>query len=103
DFESMFLDEARIAARIRNPNVVEIYDFGEQNEVLYIVMEWVDGETLTTLQKAAKGIGGIPLPIMLRLASQICAGLHSAHELRDDNGAMLDLVHRDVSPGNVLI
>lgn len=103
EFESMFLDEARVAARIRHPNVVEIHDLGEENDVLYIVMEWVDGETLTTLMKAAKPKGGIPLPIMLRVASQICAGLHAAHELRDDNDVMLDLVHRDVSPGNVLV
>jgi serine/threonine protein kinase len=103
EFESMFLDEARIAARIRHPNVVEIHDLGEQDEVLYIVMEWVDGETLTTLMKSAKTQGGLPLPIMLRVASQICAGLHAAHELRGDDGALLDLVHRDVSPGNVLV
>ena len=103
EFESMFLDEARVAARIRHPNVVEIHDLGEQDEVLYIVMEWVDGETLTTLMKSAKTSGGIPLPIMLRIASQICAGLHAAHELRGDDGALLDLVHRDVSPGNVLV
>ncbi|WP_437486977.1 serine/threonine-protein kinase [Sorangium sp. So ce1014] len=103
DFESMFLDEARVAARIRHPNVVEILDLGEEDDVLYIVMEWVDGETAGTLQKAAKRLGGIPQRIVLRIASQICAGLHNAHELRDDSGALLDLVHRDISPANVLI
>ncbi|WP_437327645.1 protein kinase domain-containing protein [Sorangium sp. So ce381] len=103
DFESMFLDEARVAARIRHPNVVEILDLGEEDDVLYIVMEWVDGETAGTLQKAAKRLGGIPQRIVLRIASQICAGLHNAHELRDDSGVLLDLVHRDISPANVLI
>ncbi|WP_437289007.1 protein kinase domain-containing protein [Sorangium sp. So ce406] len=103
DFESMFLDEARVAARVRHPNVVEILDLGEEDDVLYIVMEWVDGETAGTLQKAAKKLGGIPQRIVLRIASQICAGLHNAHELRDDSGALLDLVHRDISPANVLI
>ena len=103
DFQTMFLDEARIAARIRHPNVVEILDLGEENDVLYLVMEWVEGETLSTLQKAARPLGGIPQRIALRLASQVCAGLHNAHELRDDTGALLDLVHRDVSPANVLI
>ncbi|AUX39772.1 uncharacterized protein SOCE26_011670 [Sorangium cellulosum] len=103
DFESMFLDEARVAARIRHPNVVEILDLGEEADVLYIVMEWVDGETASTLQKAAKPLGGIPQRLVLRIASQICAGLHNAHELRDDSGALLDLVHRDISPANVLI
>ena len=103
DFQTMFLDEARVAARIRHPNVAEILDLGEEEDVLYLVMEWVDGETLSTLQKAAKPLGGIPQRIALRIASQICAGLHNAHELRDDSGALLDLVHRDVSPANVLI
>lgn len=103
EFESMFLDEARVAARIRHPNVVEIYDLGEQDDVLYIVMEWIEGDTLTTMQKAAKQHGGIPLPILLRVASQVCAGLHSAHELRDDAGALVDLIHRDISPGNILV
>ncbi|AUX20386.1 uncharacterized protein SOCEGT47_008550 [Sorangium cellulosum] len=103
DFESMFLDEARVAARVRHPNVVEILDLGEEDDVLYIVMEWVDGETAGALQRAAKPLGGIPQRLVLRIASQICAGLHNAHELRDDTGALLDLVHRDISPANVLI
>ncbi len=103
DFEEMFLDEARVAARIRHPNVVEIFDLGEEGETLYLVMEWVDGETVGTLQKGAKSHGGVPMPILLRLASQVCAGLHAAHELRDDKGALVDLVHRDISPANILV
>ncbi len=103
DFETMFLDEARVAARIRHPNVVEILDLGEEEEVLYLVMEWVEGETVGTLQRASKALGGIPMPIVLRIASQVCAGLHAAHELRDDAGALVDLVHRDISPANVLV
>lgn len=103
DFEVMFLDEARVAARIRHPNVVEIFDLGEQDEVLYLVMEWVEGDTLSGIQKAAKKLGGIPQNISLRITSQVCAGLHAAHELRDDNGTLVDLVHRDISPGNILI
>ncbi len=103
EFESMFLDEGRVAARIRHPNVVEIIDLGEQDDVLYLVMEWVEGENLGSLVKAARGHGGVPLPILLRIASQVCAGLHAAHELRDDDGNLLDLVHRDISPANVLV
>jgi serine/threonine protein kinase len=103
DFENMFLDEGRVAARIRHPNVVEIIDLGEQTEVLYLVMEWVDGENLGSLVKAARQIGGVPLPVVLKIASQIAAGLHAAHELRDDDGNLVDLVHRDVSPANVLV
>ncbi len=103
DFVTMFLDEARVAARIRHPNVAEILDLGEQDDVLYLVMEWVEGDNLSALLKAARDIGGIPLPIVVRIATQICAGLHAAHELRDDTGNLVDLIHRDVSPANVLI
>jgi serine/threonine protein kinase len=103
DFEQMFLDEARVAARIRHPNVAEILDLGEQDDVLYLVMEWVDGENLSVVLKAARALGGMPLPVILRIASQACAGLHAAHELRDDSGNLVDLIHRDVSPANVLV
>src|SRR5205814_2579572 len=98
EFEQMFLDEAQIASRIRHPNVAEILDLGEQDDVLYLVMEWVEGENLSSLLKAARGQGGVPLPIALRIAAQTCAGLHAAHELRDDSGNLVDLIHRDVSP-----
>jgi serine/threonine-protein kinase len=103
DFEAMFLDEARLAAKIRHPHVVEIIDLGDQDEWIYIVMEWVNGETMFTLNKRAKAKGGIPLPLMLRIASAACAGLHAAHELRDEKGNLLDLVHRDISPQNVMV
>lgn len=103
DFEQMFLDEARVAARIRHPNVAEILDLGEQEDVLYLVMEWVDGENLSVILKAARALGGMPLPVILRIAAQACAGLHAAHELRDDSGNLVDLIHRDVSPANVLV
>jgi eukaryotic-like serine/threonine-protein kinase len=103
EFERMFLDEARVAAKIRHPNVAEIQDLGEEDNVLYLVMEWVDGDTLAGLQRAAKSLGGLPVPIILRIASQTCAGLHAAHELRDETGESLDLIHRDISPANVLV
>ncbi|WP_437840722.1 serine/threonine protein kinase [Sorangium sp. So ce1153] len=102
-FEAMFLDEARLASRIRHPHAVEIVELGDENGVLYIVMEWVDGDTISTLNKQVKSAGGIPLPILLRIASAICAGLHAAHELRDDDGKLVDLVHRDISPQNVMV
>ncbi|UQA56271.1 serine/threonine protein kinase [Polyangium aurulentum] len=103
-FEQMFLDEASLAARIHHPNVAEILDLGEQDEVLYIVMEWVDGEALSVLTKTAKK-NTVPIPqrIALRIVRQACAGLHAAHELKDDNDQLLNLVHRDVSPQNILV
>jgi serine/threonine-protein kinase len=103
-FEEMFLDEARIASRIRHPNVAEIFDLGEENEVLYIVMEWVDGEPLSTISRAAqKQNQPMPLPVAVRIAADALAGLHAAHELRDDDGKPIGLVHRDVSPQNILV
>src|SRR5262249_7011177 len=99
--ERMFLDEARIAARLRHPNVVESYDLGDQNGVLYQAMEWIDGEPLSALLKACQG--RLPVSIAVQIRIQIAAGLHAAHQLRDDDGAPLGLVHRDVSPQNILI
>jgi eukaryotic-like serine/threonine-protein kinase len=103
-FEQMFLDEASLAAKIHHPNVAEILDLGDQDETIYLVMEWVDGEALSILHKASRK-NQIPFPhrIGLRIAIQACAGLHAAHELHDDNDAPLELVHRDVSPQNILV
>jgi eukaryotic-like serine/threonine-protein kinase len=103
-FEEMFISEATLASNVHHPNVVEIMELGEENGVLFLVMEYVDGEPLSVLMKAAAKKGGIPLPIGIRIATQTCAGLHAAHELRnDDTGELIGLVHRDVSPQNVLV
>lgn len=102
-FEQMFLDEASLASQIRHPHVVEILDLGEQDGVLFLVMEWIDGMPLNQLMKAAKAAGGMPLPIATRIVMQACAGLHAAHELRDGKGELVGLVHRDVSPQNILV
>jgi serine/threonine-protein kinase len=102
-FEQMFLDEAQIASRIRHPNVVEIMDLGEQDDVLYLVMEWVDGEPLSNLRRAAAKQGGIPRGIAVRIIADACAGLNAAHELKDEKGQLVGLVHRDISPQNLLI
>ncbi len=103
DAETMFLDEARLVARIRHPNVAEVLDLGEERGVLFLVMEWVDGEPLTVIAREARSMGGVPLGIALKIAMQACAGLQAAHELRDDAGQLVGLVHRDVSPQNVLV
>src|SRR5450755_2794904 len=102
-FEQMFLDEASLASQIRHPNVVEISDLGEQDGVLYLAMEWIDGVPLNLLMKTAKPAGGVPLPIAVRIVMNACAGLHAAHELRDAKGQLIGLVHRDVSPQNILV
>ncbi len=102
-FEKMFLDEASLASQIRHPHVVEILDLGEQNGVLFLVMEWIDGIPLNQLMKVARQNGGLPIPIAVRIAMQACAGLHAAHELRNEKGELVGLVHRDVSPQNILV
>jgi eukaryotic-like serine/threonine-protein kinase len=102
-FEQMFLDEASLASQIRHPHVVEILDLGEQNGILFLVMEWIDGVPLNQLMKAARAKGGVPIPVAVRIAIQACSGLQAAHELKDGDGRLVGLVHRDVSPQNILV
>src|SRR5579872_56807 len=103
-FQEMFLDEARIASGIQHPNVAQILDLGEQQDVLFIVMEWVDGDSLAKIRKLLSKRGTkIPVGLALRLLADACAGLHAAHELHDDQGQPLEIVHRDVSPQNLLV
>lgn len=103
-FQEMFLDEARITSGIQHPNVAQILDLGEQKDVLFIVMEWVDGDSLAKIRKLiVKGGGTVPMGPALRIVADACAGLHAAHELRDDEGHPLGIVHRDVSPQNILV
>jgi serine/threonine-protein kinase len=103
DAERMFQSEAAHASRIRHPNVVEILDLGEEGGALFLVMEWIHGEPLSTVITRASKRGGVPLGIAVRIGAQVCAGLHAAHELTDEEGKPLGLVHRDVSPQNVLV
>lgn len=101
--EEMFLEEAQIASQIHHPNVVGTTDLGEHNGILYLVMEWVDGEPLTQVMSKAAQSGGVPLAIGVNLIGQACKGLFAAHNLRDENGELLGVVHRDVSPQNLLV
>jgi len=103
-FQQMFLDEARIAAGIEHPNVAQILDLGEEHDVLYLAMEWIDGDSLSKLFRASeKARERLPVSIVCRIVADTCAGLHAAHELRDKQGDLLNVVHRDVSPQNILV
>jgi serine/threonine-protein kinase len=102
-FERMLLEEARIASLIHHANVVHTLELGEDDGTLYLVMEWVDGEPLTHVLAKAKERGGMPRDIAANLIGQTLRGLHAAHELCDPSGASLGVVHRDVSPHNVLV
>jgi len=105
EFERMFLDEASIAAGVHHPNVTEIYELGEEGHVLYLAMEWVNGDSLVHVVRGLNGQGVVPIDprVAARIAAEACAGLHAAHELRDDHGRPLNVVHRDVSPHNILV
>ncbi len=103
EFERMLIDEARIASGVRHPNVVEIYELGEERGVVYIAMEWVYGDSLAHVLKP--GATSIPLDPRLaaRVVADVAAGLHAAHNLTDEEGRALQVVHRDVSPHNLLV
>jgi serine/threonine protein kinase len=97
-YRRLFLREAAIATRIEHPNVVRTYDVAEHDGEICIAMELVHGVRLSQLCSRA-----VPLSIALRIVCDVAIGLHAAHELRDENGAPLGIVHRDVSPQNVLV
>jgi eukaryotic-like serine/threonine-protein kinase len=101
--ERMFLEEAQLASQIHHPNVVGTLELGEHEGTLYLVMDWVDGEPLNRVLAKAGEAGGLPLAIAVNLIGQACKGLYAAHELRDENGELMGLVHRDVSPQNLLV
>lgn len=104
EFVEMFLDEARIAARLHHPNVVATLEVGTSDRGYYLVMDYVEGDTLAKLlTRAAASRTWIPRDVSLRIILDTLAGLHVAHELRGEDGELLNLVHRDVSPQNVLI
>lgn len=100
EFINMFLDEARLVAKLSHPNIVSVHEFGQEGNFYYLVMEFVDGQPLSA---AIKRTGGVEPIHTLRVISEICAGLNYAHSLKDDTGEILGIVHRDVSPQNVLI
>jgi phosphate binding protein len=103
-FREMFLDEARLAARLNHPNVVHTYEVGETDGAYFIAMEYLEGQPLQNLDKASKA-KGLPLPaeVATRIIADALAGLHYAHELRDYDGSPLGIVHRDVSPHNLFV
>lgn len=100
--EAMLAEEARLSSLIQHPNVVHTMELGEQDGLLYLVMEWVDGEPLSFLRERASERGGMSHAVAVQLVSQLLAGLHAAHELSDESGS-LGVVHRDVSPHNILV
>ena len=101
EVRAMFLDEARLVARLEHPTIVQAYDFGQSDDVLYLAMEYVWGIGVHHL--LASRHTPIPPLVAARVASEAARGLHMAHELKDADGRSLDVVHRDVSPGNLIL
>jgi serine/threonine-protein kinase len=104
EFVAMFMEEARLAALINHPNVVQIYDVGQHEGNYYIAMEFINGPSLGVISRTARRERrALPYPIAAEIVAQACEGLHAAHELTDEAGRPLNLIHRDVSPHNLMI
>jgi serine/threonine protein kinase len=102
DFIKMFTREARLAALLQHPNIVQIFDYGKIESAYFIAMEYIHGrnlkEILTTLKQ------GLPVELAVFIISKICKGLDYSHSRRDDDsGQPLEIIHRDISPQNMLI
>lgn len=100
---SLFLDEARIAAQLEHPNIVQVYDIGFSDESHYFAMEYVHGADVRRLFERASARGGLSVDAAITMVVGVLAGLQHAHEKRGRDGEPLGMVHRDVSPSNVLV
>lgn len=104
-FVSMFINEAKIAVGLSHGNIAQVFDFGEIDGEYYLAMEFVHGQPLSKVLKRAKALGipALPVPFALLIASEMCKGLHYAHTRLDDKKKPLNIIHRDVSPQNVIL
>ncbi len=103
-FFELFLDEARVCARLHHPNIVQVFDAGVEEGAYFLAMEFVHGHDVhELLERARRADVSIPVGVVVAIGRAMCAGLHHAHELKNERGEPLGLVHRDVSPSNVLV
>jgi len=104
EFVDMFIDEAKMVAGLAHPNIVQIFDLGKIEKSYYIAMEYVHGRDLRSILRRAKEKGvGLPRELAVLVASRVCSALEYAHRKKDDRGQKMKIVHRDVSPQNILI
>ena len=101
---SMFIDEARLARYLKHPNIAQVYEFGRFSGTYYIAFEFVHGPTVQQVfEQCDKYVGYIPIPLVLEIGCQLCDALHHAHNLCDEDGLALGIVHRDISPSNMIL
>jgi len=104
EVKQMFLDEARIAACLKHPNVVHLYDVGRENNVAYLAMEYIFGRDLLEIGNRLNFLGRpFPLPVLMKIMSDVLAGLHYAHFVAEFEDKPLNVIHRDISPQNILV
>ena len=104
NFITMFEDEARLAARLNHPHAVRVEEFAQDDEVWYLAMEYLDGGDLRKLTRQALTIGeSVPLQVLLQMGGDVSSALHHAHTLKGAQGQALNMIHRDVSPHNILV
>jgi serine/threonine-protein kinase len=104
EFVRLFVQEASLAARLDHPNIVQIFDLGEMEGRYFIAMEYVPGRSLRQIRRRMRERNeSVPVWFLLRAVANACEGLHYAHDLADDQGHSLGLVHRDVSPENIMV
>jgi len=102
-FRAMFLEEGQIVRAIDHQHVVKVHEVSEDHGILYMAMEWVEGDSLRTVIKEARRRRAIPAEIAVKIIADAAAGLHAAHELRGWDGELRNIVHCDISPHNILV
>src|SRR6476646_4640835 len=99
-----FIDEARLARYLRHPNIAPVYEFGRISGTYFITFEFVPGPTVQQLVRQCDAhVGPVPIPVVLDIACQTCDALDHAHNLRDEDRQPLGIVHRDISPQNLIV